>query len=418
MPFKTTEEKTTMNVNIISCDFDDNELFQSLHFKEYDKEYTNIGIDDLSPLGDCEDKEFIHQFLTLSKNKGEEDYDDKNILLVKSTDGILEKIYTPTIFKKTDPSDENLVDYVLKAGSNEFIIDFNYETDEFTMGQLVGKVLYKRYKKNDDESFTIPYIRFKINVSKSEKKDKNFVDWIFTVRILLNRDSDIDGETFQILLERGENVIQYLAECPGSSVTYVKFSQLGIGEFKVNQIEKTDHSQYGSGYLLYLDNGKVVRANAKLKNIFAKQLPIIDKMLKAGKPWTLAVLDVKFTSDGKEKANVGFFPRMPKLSGNQNTLRPNSNDIPGITEMEVIDVKPTEPRSSFDRESWMESFTQWTERIQLSDDDFTSICNHLFYDNGDVKNVEKLTDSQLVQYVQYISQNPDKNFSELEPAVF
>lgn len=286
---------TASTPTIVKIKFDTNESFGSLRLNEWKAGYSQVSLDQLISDDFGDDSTFLVMFLSSCAPKNE--FNEKNILSVKaSTEGIVEKIYGPVIQTAEDGS------LIIRSGGN--IFPLKQDGRNFIAGELEGELegyeLKIKAGTADERTISIPRIDF------IHKADSSI---IYSIRVLTKE--GVDGEVLKQLARSKKDISSYLTVSKsgsGSSVDAFKITEIPEGEYQVQAIDITTGGDYGNSYLIIIGD-KGVWANKSLKTQLDKYYEAFDSYLKAGKPLTLRVANIRDLPTGYKTCDSALFRR-------------------------------------------------------------------------------------------------------------
>lgn len=226
-------------------------VFSSLIFKDYAKQWETIGLTEL----DKTEQELFSRFLSYLPTI---EFDESDLLLVKTSDEGLDKIYGPTIYRQ-----DNKI--VLKVGANLYPV--TQKGEELTCGQLQGSI-----------DFTGDERQIKIQVNGKETKcmvqdcsvgfvcvakgsnDQN----LYQVAIRTAPETNPIMSNIRVALKQKRNFAQFLAEPATGNGGALKLRDLEIDIPYTLVSSKPFSGNYGDTYLVECEDGTKIWAQGLL----------------------------------------------------------------------------------------------------------------------------------------------------------
>jgi hypothetical protein len=204
--------------------------FPTLTLKEFPDKWNDIA---LGGLVDAE-KDGLIKLLVLLRG----DFNDHTkVLLVEADNGILKRIYGPSIFRDGDR-------LVLKIGENLFPIA--EDKGALKVGELTGSLTV--VSEQDATGAAYPTMTATL-LSVADSED------IFVIGVRL-----LKGQSFHEVQKatiKKTSIAKFVAPLPSPTI---KMQDLGVGEYEVLEISEQDSLFGGVSYILHLADGRKVYA--------------------------------------------------------------------------------------------------------------------------------------------------------------
>lgn len=257
--------------------------FASLVLKELTQTWTDIGITELPP----KESEPLLLFLEQIQAFQQPDFDVERLILVKAAGGVLQAVYGPAIFRDGDQ-------IVLKLGAN--LLPLTQSKDIFSIGLLRGKVSITQEKDLAGNSYPKATLSL---VAKSRD--------IFKLSVqLASKELNFTAAEVEATLINEESLLPFLRQVPGGSA--LKMQELGLGEFAVKGITKSEGGDHGTSYKLQLADGRAVWARSNVATLLESGW-----QPRPDKPLTLIVTRIEELGEDRFSVDCGLRERLPKL---------------------------------------------------------------------------------------------------------
>lgn len=202
------------------------EFMRELSMIDYDTEWTAINLLDLE---DGPERDLLCTFINLVKPV---DYplNQSEILLTRSQNTMLKRIYGPCVFRKDDA-------LVLKLGANEF--PMHIEDREFVCSQVRGEV-------EMDHISQICYLRLRSEEPK--------LDWLVDMRLV----EGVTASDIKETLRKNQSIVEFFQSSPtqGEGNPVLKMQDLGEGIFDVERIQEVKTKDGRKTFVIHLVDGR------------------------------------------------------------------------------------------------------------------------------------------------------------------
>lgn len=257
--------------------------FASLVLLELSETWNDIGLSELPP----QESEPLLLFLEQIEAFNQPEFDAQRLILVKAAGGVLQAVYGPAIFRDGDQ-------IVLKLGLN--LLPVNQSGDIFSIGLLRGKVSIAEEKDLAGN----PYPKATISlVAKSRD--------IFKLSVqLASKELNFTAAEVEAALINEESLLPFLRQVPGTNA--LKMQELGLGEFAVKGITKSEGGDHGTSYKLQLADGRAVWTRGNVTTLLESGWqPQPDK------PLTLVVTRIEELGEDRFTVDCALRERLPIL---------------------------------------------------------------------------------------------------------
>lgn len=285
--------------------------FSSLSTGEFAQQWENIKLESLWE----EEQKIVSDFLTLAKGDSDIELNLNNVLLVKTNEGMLERVYGPSIFRESEDGDG----LILKVGANSFPVEIKNE--RLVVGYLTGRFTWVPKERVDKTRYDL--LTARLADSRVDDADEYEIGCSLVAKEATEEvNGKVQSNPLFLSLLKLDKLLQsnaalgqfFTAAKSGGGSVYKMQNLQANSEHTVVAVDVTEpHPEYGVSYILRLDGGASVFARGNSEVVLKKNLGAIRKQLAEGKTWTLKVGTIDEYTPGKFKVNNALVARQASL---------------------------------------------------------------------------------------------------------